>query len=239
MSQCRRPTWLNASASQRLSTSRSFNILSPMFRRLAGQRHDRADLLRRRERCRLPCSRLIRQPRRDRCSNWGGQPPGAPVAYCLRPRLEPASDLADPGPTRRERDHLDAFSKLAWCLVRAAQSPQALLFLARQGDGAADSRGMLRVRRIGAARKCLPCHIQPAVDARQGQLRGPTVTILPRLWETVLTASPLPPIGGGTAGGLDQLSGPVTSSACYITGGAACNRGASRLETAPGSGARA
>ncbi len=92
-------------------------------RLLAGQCDNRADLLGRecRRRARTRC---VSQAFSDRHGFGRAAPASQPVAHSLRPDAKLARALANPGPRRRQQNHLGTFRQLPWRGVGTNQTAQ-------------------------------------------------------------------------------------------------------------------
>ena len=105
------------------------------FRRLlAGQCHNRANLLGREARWGAR-TRRIGQALSDRRGLGRGAPATLPMAYRLRPNAELACGLANPGTRRCQQDQLRPFRQLSRRRVCAHQAGQHLLMRRGHHDG--------------------------------------------------------------------------------------------------------
>ena len=142
-----------------------------LFRRLAGQRHERADLLGR-ERRRRPRARRVFQSQHDGRFRRAGQPASAPVAHRLGPNAKLTRDLAHLCPARRAQNHLGPFGQTTRRLLRPSKTLKRRFLLGREsnrGGGNARHGKAPDDSRQGATLLA----ILPALLARQNRARRP------------------------------------------------------------------
>ena len=142
-----------------------------LFRRLAGQRHERADLLGR-ERRRRPRARRVFQSQHDGRFRRAGQPASAPVAHRLGPNAKLTRDLAHLRPARRAQNHLGPFGQTTRRLLRPSKTLKRRFLLGREsnrGGGKARHGKAPDDSRKGATLLA----ILPAILTRQNRARRP------------------------------------------------------------------
>ena len=139
------------------------------FRQLAGQRHDRADLLGRECR-RRPRARRILQSQHDWRFRRADQPASPPMAHRLGPNAKLARNLAHRCPTRRAQNHLGAFGQTTRRLVRSSKTLKLQFLLGRESN-----RGGGKARHGKAPgdswQNATPLAILPALLTRRNRAR--------------------------------------------------------------------